>query len=624
MTSTSIEERIVRARDAQRSWGALSTVERSKAIARFRRTIGAERERIVEAIVSDTGKPQLDALSGDVLVTLEQMLFYERRAARILRPRRAGKSLLFYRGTSFQEQFEPYGVALVYGPANYPFQLALVPAITALYAGNAVVLKVSDRTPTVAPLIEELWQLSGLPADLMQTVCDEPKQAGEYIDARPDLVFFTGSSANGREVARRAAAHLIPVVLELGGKDPAIVFADCNFERTIEGVTYGAFSNAGQVCIGIKRLYIEEPLYELFRERLVQRACELRVGAGRDCDLGTLQSVEARQLLTAQIKDALECGAILETPAPSGLYGDGPILLTRVPPEGRLLREETFGPVLCVASFSNESEAIRLANETPFALGASIWTNDSARAHRVARAVNAGSCAINDVIRNIGNPEAAFGGNAASGYGRYRGSHGLLTFSRLKTVMTARSRRRREINWFPFTTEVYNSLHAVLELRHRPNGVLQALRRLLSPVLLLVLACHTVTLTAGSKGHLWLKVDVPSGTHGVLAYLVFNSPAGFPQNAKKAITRGFSPDTHPGKVNRIDLGEFPPGRYSISVYLDENGNRKLDSNWLGIPKEPVGASNNPRPRSGPPRFEDCAFQMGASDQTISIRLEMPR
>jgi len=624
MTAQSCEERVFRARTAQRAWGALSIDARCKALRQLRRSIAAERERIIDAIVMDTGKPRLDALSGDVLVTLEQMLFYERHAARILRSRRTGKSWLFYKGASFQEQFEPHGVTLIYAPSNYPLQLAMVPAATALYAGNAVILKVSDRTPRVARIIEGLWQLCGLPPDLLQTVCEEPNVAGGYIDAHPDMVFYTGSSANGRDVAVRAAAQLIPVVLELGGKDAAIVFADCNLERTVEGVTYGAFSNAGQVCIGIKRLYVEEPLYQTFVQCLSRRISELRVGTGADCDLGILQGPGARQLLNAQVNDALERGAMLASETPAGLNGDGPILLTHVPAEARLLSEETFGPVLCVGSFSTESEAIRLANESPFALGASIWTADMVRGRRVASSVNAGCCAINDVIRNIGNPEAAFGGNGASGYGRYRGPHGLLAFSRVKTVMTARARRAREINWFPFTAKTYSSLHAVLELRHRPRGVLQALRRSLRLLLLLVLACQAAALTAGEREHLWLTVDVPVGRHGAIGYLVFDSSGGFPENAKKAVRRGFFSGTRSGQAARIDLGQLPPGRYAISAYLDENGNRKLDSNWLGIPKEPVGASNNPRRRRGPPRFEDCAFEMDISDRTVSIRLEIPQ
>jgi acyl-CoA reductase-like NAD-dependent aldehyde dehydrogenase/uncharacterized protein (DUF2141 family) len=624
MNAIAAEEIIKRGRAAQRSWGALSVRARAKALSELRRQIAGERERIVDAIVNDTGKPHLDALSGDVLVTLEHMRYYQRHAPRILRARSVGKSRILYMGTTFREQFEPHGVALIYGPANYPFQLAMVPAVTALYAGNAVLLKVSDRTPSVARVIDGLSRASGLPPDLLQVLCEGPGQAGDYIDAQPDIVFFTGSSANGRKVAARAAARLIPAVLELGGKDAAIVFADCNLERTIEGVTYGAFSNAGQVCIGIKRLYVEEPVYELFLERLMQRISELRVGTGVDFDMGELRGMEARRLLTAQVHQAMEGGATLRTPAPNGLLGDHPIVLTDVPRDARLFQEESFGPVLCVSSFSSERQAIELANGNPFALGASIWSADTARARRVASAVSAGCCAINDVIRNIGNPGAAFGGNAGSGYGRYHGPHGLLAFSRIKSVMTAPVSRPREINWFPFTRRTYDALNVLLDLRHRPGSIFATLRRVARRILLLTVACQATGLAAGGNGHLWINVELPSGARGAIGYLVFKSPDGFPQDRNKAIAHGFFSRSDTGQFARIDVGQLSPGSYAVTAYLDENGNRKLDSGWMGIPKEPVGASNNPKPRMGPPRFADCAFQMGGADQTVSIRLEMPR
>jgi acyl-CoA reductase-like NAD-dependent aldehyde dehydrogenase/uncharacterized protein (DUF2141 family) len=624
MNPESAEERMRRARAAVQSWSAVSVAKRISALAHFRRQIAAHLDRIVEAIVNDTGKPGLDALAGDVLVTLEHMLFYERNAARILASRNPGKSRLFFGSSTFAEHFEPHGVALVFGPANYPFQLSLAPALTALYAGNAVVLKVSERAPTVARIIAALAQDSALPTDVLQVFCDGPEAAAAYIDAGPDIVFFTGSSSNGRRVAARAAERLIPTVLELGGKDPAIVFADCNLDRTLEGITYGAFSNAGQVCVGIKRLYVERAISETFVQQLAHRVDQLRVGSGHDCDLGTLQHESAKRLFEEQVKDALERGARMETNHCGDLSGGMPIILTNVPAAARLLNEESFGPVLCVQPFTSESQAIALANSSSFALGASVWTGNLKRARRVAFALNGGACAINDVIRNIANPHAAFGGNAASGYGRYHGAEGLKTFSRIKTIMTNQARRPREINWFPMTRKNYDALHALIELRHRPYGLLAALRSLLR------LFCVALTLTGGlpahgaEAAHLWLKIETPAGATGSIAYLVFNAPDGFPQSQKKAVVHGFSAASPSGSVTTIDAGELPAGRYAVSAYLDENGNHKLDSGLFGIPREPVGASNNPAPRMGPPRFDDCAFQFGSSTQTISIQLVTPR
>lgn len=624
MSGEAAEQILRRARAAQPAWANQTPAARVSVLARLRRNIAAARDRIVEALVTDTGKPPLDALAGDVLVTLEQMLYYDRHAARLLASRRVRGDRLFYSNASFREHLEPHGVALIYGPANYPFQLAMVPAVTALYAGNAVVLKVSERAPSLAQLMEELAHASALPEGLLQVVSDSAADAGAYIDAGPDIVFFTGSSANGRQVAARAAARLIPTVLELGGKDAAIAFADCNLHRTVEGVVYGAFSNAGQVCVGIKRLYVEQSLYRHLMDLVVRRTAQLRVGSGLDCDLGTLRGHRALQLLEEQVADALERGAELHFPPASKFSFNLPIVLSNVPHDARLHSEETFGPVLCVQAFSTEAEAIQLANASKFALGASVWTSDLRRGRRVARQLCAGTCAVNDVIRNIAKPDAAFGGNAESGHGRYHGAEGLRTFSRIKTVMTLSSKRRSEINWFPFSREKYNGLGKLIELRHRPRGLVRALRSLFQSVPMVMLLLCAAGAHGQDTAHLQVKVEMPRGAHGDIAYLVFNSPDGFPQNREKAMVHGFYKGNDAQPEVTIDAGALPPGRYAVTVYLDENGNHKLDAGLFGIPREPVGASNNPRPRMGPPRFTDCAFQMGSNPQTITINLVKPR
>jgi acyl-CoA reductase-like NAD-dependent aldehyde dehydrogenase len=215
-----------RARAAQPAWASLPVSRRCRVIAALRRELARRSDAIARVIAQETGKPILDALSGDVLVTLEHLRYCQLQAARALRPRRVRRSRLFYAGTQFEEYREPHGVVLVFGPANYPLQLSLVPAATALVAGNAVILKCSERAPATAALIDALCVTAGVPRDLIQVLDDGPEVASELMDAGPDFVFFTGSSRNGQQVAERAAHHMIPGVFELGGKDPALVFAD--------------------------------------------------------------------------------------------------------------------------------------------------------------------------------------------------------------------------------------------------------------------------------------------------------------------------------------------------------------------------------------------------------------
>lgn len=618
MTAAESQQILARARAAQPAWAALPVSRRCAALGELRRVIARECESIAETIARETSKPLLDALSGDVLVTLEHLRYYEQHAARILRSRRVGKSFFFYRGARFETSFEPQGVALIFGASNYPLQLSVIPLITALAAGNAVVLKCSERTPETAALIARLCARANFLGDLVQVLWDGPEQSATLIDAQPDIIFFTGSSRHGQQVAERAAQHLIPAVLELGGKDASLVFADCNLARAVEGITYGAFSNTGRVCVAVKRVYIEAPIYDEFVGRLKQRISQLRVSPDPDADFCPLAG-DALPALRAQVEDALSRGATMEWPQDRATVASGPTLLTDVPAEARILTDESFGPALCAAPFRDEAEAIALANSSGFALSSSIWTDSDARARRVAAQLSAGSCSVNDVIRHIGNPQAAFGGNRLSGYGRYHGPEGLRSFSRVKTIMLANDRRAREINWFPFDRRTRQQLAGVIRFRHAATGLLRRLSRFLLP--LVIGAVLPVNFAAQSKAetHLAIDVQLTPQAHGELAYLVFASSAGFPGDREKALRRGFLPIPANAQHLRIDT-DLPPGTYAVTVYEDLNGNHKLDHNLIGIPREPAGASNNPAVRFGPPKFDECSFHLGDTAQTININL----
>lgn len=469
--------RIEKARLAQTRWAALSFGQRSKALRSLRGEIASQIDQIIAVISEEVGKPPMDALTGDIMVALEQIRFYERNADRVLRSRPVGKPLFFFTGTRFRESHEPHGVTLIFAPWNYPFQLAVVPMITALFAGNAVLMKCSEKTPRTAALIATLCCNANLPDDLVQVSCEPAEAAASLIDAGPDFLFFTGSSRNGSIVAQRAATYLIPAVLELGGKDACLVFASCDLARAIEGVVYGAFSNAGQVCVGAKRIYVEQPIYDDFLRGLLNRVPRVRIGTTLDSDMGPIRVDAVRQLLARQVEDALARGAKLHTEWERGSDRVPPLVLTDVPPEAHLLTQESFGPVVWLAPFHSEEEAIQLANSTKFALSASIFIGDTDRGQRIAAQLTTGTCAVNDVIRNIGNPQASFGGNRSSGHSRYHGPAGLHTFSRTKTVMLVTRPRHREVHWFPFTARTFERLRSLLLFRHRRGPVLRRMTK---------------------------------------------------------------------------------------------------------------------------------------------------
>ena len=308
---------------------------------------------------------------------------------------------------------------------------------------------------------------AGLPEGLVQVSCEAPKAAAALLlECRPDFVFFTGSSRNGSMIAARAAELTVPVAMELGGKDAALVFDSCDLERTVNGLAYASFSNAGQVCVGAKRIYVQQEIYPDFLRLFVDRIAALRIGKTVESDLGPVCFDAVRQRLREQIEEALSRGAKLHTAWRSDTDATVPAALSDVPEDTALLMEESFGPVVCIAPFENEADAIPLANASAFALSASVWTGDRAQGERVALRLQSGSCSVNDVIRNIGNPQVAFGGNKLSGYGRYHGAEGLRTFTRLKTVMTVDRPRRTEIHWFPFQARTFALLRRLLQFRH--------------------------------------------------------------------------------------------------------------------------------------------------------------
>lgn len=616
MTPASPDQIFAAARAAQRRWASLPVRSRCRIVATMRREIARRCEEIAAVVARETAKPLLDAISGDVLVTLEHLRYCQSQASRALRSRRIRRSPIFFAGTRFEEHYEPHGVVLIFAPSNYPLQLSLVPAATALVAGNAVVLKCSERTPETAALIASLCATAGLPDDLMQVRSDAPESATALIHAGPDFVFFTGSTHNGHQVALQAAQRLIPAVFELGGKDPALVFADCDLDRTADGVAYGAFCNAGRVCVGIRRVYIEAPVYAEFVARLRQRIARLRVGQDEESDLCPLPA-SSQPVLRTQIQDALSRGATLLWPPDSGDAGKHPTLLAGVPADALVLTEESFGPVLCVAPFHSEDEAVALANASPFALGSSIWTRDRGRAARVSAQMTGGSCSVNDVIRNVGNPWAAFGGNRRSGYGRYRGVEGFAAFTRVKTVMLASQRRSREIHWFPYRSATAKRLATLLRLRHASGSFAARMARVLPPLLLLVLLLAGFARPGTAETRLTIQVRLTPQAHGDLGYLIFAAPAGFPGDRNKALRHGFLPIPAGAEQMTIDA-MVPPGTYAVSVYEDLNRDHRLDRNFLGIPREPVGVSGNPRSRYGPPHFDECSFRVSGKAQTITI------
>ena len=442
-------EAVHRARLTFEHWQHISIERRLELLGALRAALVDRLDEVVETITRTTGKPPLDALTGDVYVVLDCIAYYEQNAARILEAEPRPGHLLSPQ-SEFSVHYEPLGVVGILAPWNYPFQLAMVPLVTALAAGNTVVLKPSEHAPSVGAMIESLCTSAALPKHVVQVVQGGPEVGRALVASQPDRVFFTGSASTGKEIMAAAAQHLTPVQLELGGKDPMIVFADAPFERAVHGAVYGAFVNAGQACMSIERLYVQRPIYERFVAAVSKAARTLRVGVGRKVEIGPIIRPEQCELIEHHVDDALSRGATLTTPRRREGNRLWPLVLRDVSHDMRVMTEETFGPVLPIMAFESEAEAVRLANDSTYGLNASVWTTNRERAERVAAQLVTGSCAINDVGKNAANPHLPFGGERQSGFGRYHGPEGLRAFCRTKSIMHSSGATRTEMNWFPY------------------------------------------------------------------------------------------------------------------------------------------------------------------------------
>lgn len=428
------------ARQAQPAWAALPVRRRMATVRRFRKLLNEHSLEVAELITREAGKPVPEALVTEVLVVEDAAEFCAQHALEILRDEPVPHSNPAMKTKRGKLVHEPHGVVGIISPWNYPFSIPSTETLAALVLGNAVVLKPSELTPACALKLQELLHEAGIPHDVMQVVLGEGPVGATLIDAPIDKIIFTGSVATGRRVGMAAAEKFLPAVLELGGKDPFIVLDDADLEVASSGAVWGAFMNAGQTCLSVERCYVHRSRFDRFVELCAEKAQRLKVGNGldRDTDVGPL--IDGRQLkvVEGQVADAIARGAKVITGGRrltelgSNFYA--PTVLTNITGDMRLLQEETFGPLLPILPFESDDEAVRLANDSDFALSASIWTRDRRRGERMAQRIVAGTVMVNDAIAGFAICEAPHGGFKASGLGRTHGRTGLGEMVRTRYI----------------------------------------------------------------------------------------------------------------------------------------------------------------------------------------------
>jgi acyl-CoA reductase-like NAD-dependent aldehyde dehydrogenase len=466
------------ARSGQAFLRKLSPAERVARLRRLRAVVLEEQDRIVAEVERATGKARTDVLVSEIFGVLDHLAFLEKLAPRALADRKVHTPPVLM-GKKSRIFFEPLGTVLVISPWNYPFYQAIVPITSALVCGNTVVYKPSEHTPLTG-LVESLLEEAGVPRNWVQVVYGDGKVGEALVAERPDKIFFTGSTRTGKRIMALAAEQLVPVELELGGKDPMIVFEDANLDRAVAGAAWGALTNTGQSCTSVERLYVQETIFEPFRDRLKAEFERIRAGSGREgwVDVGPMVNDLQTAVVARHVDAARAAGARLLT----GASWDGrsrlvpPILLDRPDPGLEICREETFGPVLPIFSFRSEEEAVTLANDSVYGLSASVWTKDLRRAERVARNLVTGNVSINNVMVTEGNHALPFGGTRRSGFGRYKGEAGLHAFSNVKAVMIEPSSAKLEANWFPYGPEKYRLFQELLRAVFGSSGLVGLVR----------------------------------------------------------------------------------------------------------------------------------------------------
>jgi acyl-CoA reductase-like NAD-dependent aldehyde dehydrogenase len=460
---------VARARAAQPAWNALGIRPRIAILRDFQRLLHQSKAEVARLITEEAGKPYVESLTTEVLVTLDAARFCIQNAYSCLRPQPVPHGNPAMKTKSGFLLREPYGVIGIISPWNYPFSTPASETLAVLVAGNTVVLKPSELTPLAALKLQELLLAAGVPRDVFQVIIGDGLTGAALVNSAIDKIIFTGSVATGKRIAQSAAERLLPVVLELGGKDPMLVLDDVDLDIASSGAVWGAFMNAGQTCLSVERCYVHHTVHDSFVASCVEKTQRLHVGNGMDTatDIGPMIHERQLRIVEAHVNDAraagaqILCGGRRLTELGPNFYA--PTVLTNVTHGMRIMREETFGPVLPIMSVPSDDEAVRLANDSPYGLASSIWSRDRARAERLALHLEAGTVMINDAVSCFGISEAPHGGVKDSGIGRTHGRLGLEEVVRIKYLDSDRLPGMKKVWWFGYGSEFSRQMEGFVD-----------------------------------------------------------------------------------------------------------------------------------------------------------------
>ncbi len=452
-----LRQMVTRARKAQPGWESLGFENRGRVLRRAQKWMAEHSERVIDVVCSESGKTYEDAQIADYGYTVAALGFWAKHAPRYLadehvpswnNPIVAGKRMVI--------RYAPIGVVGVIGPWNYPITNCFGDCIPALAAGNSVILKPSQITPLSSLLMEEMLRDCGIPEGVFQVATGDGSTGSEMI-GQVDCIMFTGSEVTGKKVLQAAAEAMIPCYLELGGKDPMIVCADADLDRAANAAAFYSMNNSGQVCISVERCYVEAPVYDTFVQKVVENVSKLRQGRpGRagSVDVGALTFPPQLETIEEHVSDAVDKGAKVlvggHRRQDSGYFYE-PTVLVDVDHSMKIMREETFGPTLPIMKVADTEEAVRLANDSPFGLQASVWTRDTERGEQLARRVEAGVVCVNDAQVNYSALNLPMGGWKTSGIGARHGANGIRKYTKTQSLLVTRLAPKRDLHMFPYS-----------------------------------------------------------------------------------------------------------------------------------------------------------------------------
>jgi acyl-CoA reductase-like NAD-dependent aldehyde dehydrogenase len=454
MGKEDVDRVVMTARKKFESWSESSFAERKRILSRASQVLADNAGDYAEQIAAENGKTKLDALISEIFTTIDILKYLAKHAERFLKPVRNLPRSIIAHGRRCYYIFQPKGVIGVISPWNYPFTLSASPVASAIAAGNTVVLKPSSQTTRSGMIIKEIFDKAGLPQGVLQILTGTGTLTGRALIEHEglDMLFFTGSTEVGIEISTKAAERLIPVILELGGKDVAIVTKNADLDRAAHGVAWAAFTNAGQTCMSTEIVLVDRKIYGPFMERFVPLVANLKVGKGVG-EIGCMTMESQRQIVKSQLEDALNKGAkvVFSGQIPSndkGLWFP-PMLLADVTPDMDVFHQETFGPLKSVIAYDTLDEAFQLADRVKYGLSGCIFTKEAKEGRRIAERLKVGSVNINDVLLTYAVPSMPFGGVKKSGLGYYHGEIGIRAFTDIKSITETYMPLKKEFHWYP-------------------------------------------------------------------------------------------------------------------------------------------------------------------------------